>query len=109
MTKDRDTGIPTRFSVATCYKAIFRIPIQPLTADLMRIFKLIIDAKMKIVQIDRRPDLRATTPFQDVYFVEITRVHTEPSLDIAAWTTEVDSLVLTIKQSGDDVNVIGVW
>ena len=108
MTKDRDTATPTRFSVATCFKAIYRIAIHPLTADLIRIFKLI-DAKMKIVHIDRRPDPRATTPFQDVYFVEITRVHTEASLDIAAWTTEVDSLVLTIKQSGDDVNVIGIW
>lgn len=74
----------------------------------MRIFKLI-TAKTKIVRIDRRPDPRATTPFQDVYFVEITRLHSESSIDIVAWATEVDALVLTIKQEGDDVNLIGIW
>ncbi|KAF8730483.1 hypothetical protein AX14_005536 [Amanita brunnescens Koide BX004] len=108
MTTDRSSTIPAQFSVAICYKAIFRIPIHPSSSDLMRIFKLI-TAKTKIVRIDRRPDPRATTPFQDVYFVEITRLHSESSIDIVAWATEVDALVLTIKQAGDDVNLIGIW
>lgn len=74
----------------------------------MHIFKLI-DAKMTIVRIDRRPDVRATTPFQDVYFIEVMRAPPTYSIDLAAWATEVDVLALTIKQAGEDVDVIGIW
>jgi hypothetical protein len=108
MTRDRSKTIPRRFLVTTCYKAICRIPVNSSTSDLMHIFKLI-DAKMTIVRIDRRPDVRATTPFQDVYFIEVMRAPPTYSIDLAAWATEVDALALTIKQAGEDVDVIGIW
>jgi len=74
----------------------------------MHIFKLI-DAKMKIVRIDRRPDVRATAPFQDVYFIEVMRAPPTSSIDLAASAAEVDTLVLTIKQACEDADVIGIW
>jgi len=108
MTRNRGNTIPRQFSVTACYKAICRIPVRSLASDLMHIFKLI-DAGMKIVRIDRRPDVRATAPFQDVYFIEVMRAPPTSSIDLAAWAAEVDTLVLTIKQACEDVDVIGIW
>ena len=108
MTGNRGNTISRQFSVTTCYKAICRIPVRSSAPDLMHIFKLI-DAKMKIVRIDRRPDVRATAPFQDVYFIEVMRAPPTSSIDLAASAAEVDTLVLTIKQACEDADVIGIW
>ncbi|KAK2461840.1 hypothetical protein APHAL10511_006303 [Amanita phalloides] len=107
ITRNRNTTIPARFLVAPCYRALYSIRAgSSNSSDLMDVLKLL---SVRVTRVDRRPDVAATTPFQDIYFVEVERIASEPSRDIVAWTIEVDRLVLSVRQAGGDITVIGIW
>ncbi|KAF8622892.1 hypothetical protein AX15_006657 [Amanita polypyramis BW_CC] len=115
LTTNRAVTIPPSFPAAPRYIALFRIVVgssvsnnqQIYSNNLIQVLKSL-DTEMNITRIDRRPNLEAAL-FQDIYFVEVKKLLPLSFPDIAAWAAEVDRTVQVIKQTGTDVDIIGIW
>lgn len=56
-----------------------------------------------IIRIDRRPALRST-PFRDVYFVELE----QPS-DVSSWPSLVRQTINNLNDAGGNATLMGMW
>ncbi|KAF8640545.1 hypothetical protein AX17_000207 [Amanita inopinata Kibby_2008] len=115
LAKDRGVKIAPMFTKATCHRALVRLNTESPADNGAQGIKLnqllkILDSRMNIMRIDRRPNLEAA-PFRDIYFVEVKRAEPNALSPCCshAWTTEVDQTVAFIKQAGGGVDTIGIW
>jgi hypothetical protein len=76
------------------------------------IVQLLDSLRLDVTFIDRRPSV-SLEPFQDVYFVGVCKFVDEQGRsgeDLwSSWTSEVDEAAERVRQTGGEIDVLGVW
>jgi len=87
-------------------RALLRLSTQPTCRNTAStLLPLLKSISLSVARIDRRPSLSKHL-FHDVYFVELV---SEAEIDQRSWTQAVEKDIESIRTTGGQVDLLGVW